>query len=245
MNAASFLTNPDAHPIALVLLLTERYGKAWMGWEPEALWTTLAKDLAAPSSHTRAKLQAGRTVVTGNGFFERWEIFAPCCQAFNNNLPDFETCRPASLPQLYHAVWTAGQLRGKVPYSDEVERWIAACALNDGIVYLPEPLSFAQPHTLMTEYRCKRCGNVDPDERTPQCDWCGAPASELERKPKYLDPSVIATMWELVRDKPAESVSLDETIVGVHLARLLVARDYLDMRQKQAEQQVKELGLWK
>lgn len=48
-----------------------------------------------------------------------------------------------------------------------------------------------------------------------------------------------------MKDKPSDSVVLQEDIVGIHLARLLVARDYLKMRQAQAEEQVKTLGLWR
>lgn len=239
------LTNPDAHPVALTLFLADKYGKGWINWEPEALWTTLAKDLVEPSRHTRAKLQAVRTLLSNDSFYDRWEVFAPCCQALNNNLPDFELCRPASVPQLFHVVWVAEQLRGKQEYSDEVRSWVAACALTEGIVFLPPPLDFAQKEAEMPEYRCKKCGNVDPDEETPQCDWCGAPASELERRPRYLDPALIARFWGTVKDKPSDSVVLQEDVVGIHLARLLVARDYLDMRKKQAESQVRELGLWR
>lgn len=244
MTVPSFLTNPDAHPVVLALFLAERYGRSWVNWEPEALWTTLAKDLTVPSSHTRAKIQAIRTVLKGLGFFDRWEVFSPCCQALNNNLPDFDLCRPASLPQLFHAVWVAEQVRSGPEFSDEVRRWVAACALNEGVVFLPPPLEFAQDETAMVEYKCRKCGNVDMDESTPECDWCGAPASELERRPKYLNPDSIRTIWNLVKDKPSDSIVLGEDIVGVHIARLLVARDYLEKRQREAEQQAKELNLW-
>jgi ribosomal protein L37E len=241
----SFLTHPDAHPVALVLFLTTKYGPEWAKWEPETLWTTLAKDFVEPSMHTRAKLQAARTVLRTNSPFNRWEVFAWVSQAFNNNFPDFVTVHPASVPQLFNVVWICNELRNQPEYDDEVQRWIAACALNEGVVFLPPPLDFAQKQTSLIEYRCKRCGNIDPDDDTPECDYCGAPPSELEKRSRYADPDSVSRMWEMVKDKPSDSVVLQEDFTGVQLARLLVARDYLDMRKKQAENQAKELGLWK
>lgn len=231
--------------MALAVYLSSKYGKNWVTWEPETLWLTLANDGIMPSAHTRAKIQAMRTLLGGTFFFDRWEVFQLCCQALNNNLPDFEVCRPATLPQLFHAVWAASQIHpNPVAYSDEVQRWVAACALNEGIVFLPPPLEFAQKRTEMVEYRCTKCGNVDPDEETPQCDWCGAPPEFLEKKPKYVDPGFVRTAWDLVKDKPSDSVALGEDLTGIHLAKLFVARDYLDTRRQQAENQVRELGLW-
>jgi len=240
-----FYTRPDAHPIALTLSLSNRYGKEWVNWEPETLWITLARAGIQPSAHTRAKIQAVRTMLGSTWFFDRWEVFQLCCQAVNNNLPNFEICRPATVPQLFHAVWAAEQICPKTEYSDEVRRWIAACALSEGVVYLPPPLDFAQKEAARVEYRCTKCGNVDPDESTPECDWCGAPPEFLEKKPKYVDPDFIRPMWDLVKDKPSGTVDLDEDLVGVHLAKLLVARDYLDSRRELAENQVRELGLWR
>lgn len=242
---SAFFVRPDAHPIALALALSSLYGKDWIMWEPETLWTMLDKAGAQPSAHTRAKIQAVRTMLGGTWFFDRWEVFQLCCQAINNNLPDFQICRPASLPQLFHAVWAAEQICPQNDYGDEVRRWIAACALNEGVVFLPPPLDFAQKEASRIEYRCRKCGNIDPDENTPHCDWCGAPPEFLERKPKYVDPDFIRPMWDLVKDKASSTVELDEDLVGIHLARLLVARDYLDSRRGLAENQVRELGLWK
>lgn len=239
-----FVTRPDAHPVALALLLTDKYGPSWVGWEPETLWLTMDKDGMSPSNHSRAKLQAVRTVLSGPMYFDRWEVFYLCCQAFNNNLPDFDQARPASVPQLFHAVWVGDQLSKSPKYSDEVSRWVAACCLNDGLVALPKPLDFAQREAMMVEYRCKRCGNIDPDYDTPECDWCGAPPEELEKQPKYIDPQPVLAMWETIKDKPSEGIELREDMMGIQLARLLVARDYLDMRRRQAENQARELGLW-
>lgn len=240
-----FFTRPDSHPVVLALILTDKYGPEWATWEPEALWSTVAADFVEPSAHCRAKVQAVKTVFSTAAPLERWEVFHWVSQALNNNLPDFEQVRPDSVPQLFHTVWAIGELRPEPNFSDEVRRWIAACALSEGVFFLPPPLDFAQRETSFMEYRCKRCGNIDPDESTPHCDFCGAPPSELEKRPRYGDPSGIARMWDLVRDKPSDSVSLQEDVVGIHLARLLVARDYLNMRKRQAEEQAKELGLWR
>lgn len=225
------------------MTLSSYFGRDWVTWEPETLWISLSRRGVEPSAHARAKIHAVRTLLRTDSFFRRWEVFYLCCQALNGNLPDFDLCRPASLPQLFHVAWVADQLRPGVAYGDEVCRWVAACALNDGVVFLPPPLEFAQKAAEMVEYRCRRCGNVDPDEDTPECDWCGAPPEFLERKPKYLDPELIRPLWDLVKDKPSDSVVLKEDLVGIHLARLLVARDYLNSRKTMAEDQVKEAGL--
>ena len=250
----------------------------WLEWEPDVLWfevhTTFSEILAdltggrvsaTVSALNRNKLQAIKTILLNGGFFDRWEVFAPVVQALNNNIPVFHTLQRPSVAQMMCAVGMLGSLTKKtILFSDEVTRFVAACALDDGVYFLPEPLNFAQVAVSRPHYRCRDCGNEDEiDLADKRCDVCtrryspqvdsrtlngraafGIPDSVGRNIEYYFknDPRAVQAKWESVKDQPADDVELGEVSTDVVVAKLLVARDYVTYRQDLMAAQKKTLG---
>lgn len=275
--AAQIFGHPDAHPVILTAMLFKEFELEWLEWEPDVLWfeihTTFSEKLAeltggranaTISNLNRNKLQAMKTVLLSGDFFTKWEVFAPVVLALNNNIPIFHTLQRPTVAQMMCAVDMLGSVaKNSIPFSDEIAGFVAACALDDGVWFLPAPLEFAQVALARPHYKCKDCGNEDSvDLRDKRCDVCTmrfsstADSHALNWKPAagvpddvgrnlefYLknDPRQVEARWEEVKGLPADEVVLVEAPADVVCAKLLVARDYVQYRKTLAETQKQAL----
>jgi hypothetical protein len=190
-----------------------------------------------------------------------WEIFEKIIQALNNNIPDHSVLQKCSVSQLMAGVDMLNEIREE-PFSWEVERYIAACAIDAGVTYLPEPLQFAQEALAVPHYRCKDCGNIDElTQEDLRCDVCserycddrplnGKPNSKLPPEcganiEVFLlrDPSEVEHRFESLKSK--HSIDVDpENAVDVQTAKLMVAHNYMLQRRKELVAQLEELKSW-
>ena len=122
--------------------------------------------------------------------------------------------------------------------SDEVEMFIAAAFLDDGVYYLPPPANVAQDWASRPQYRCRRCGKIDRDDENDVCDSCGAPDTELVRE-LGLDYRPVMQRYDQCVLLGDEHDVLQETVIDVQVAKLLVAREYVLYRQQQLAEQLK------
>lgn len=277
--AARIFGHHDAHPVALSSLLVKRFGGDWIEWEPETLWEEISKEFTplfrskfgarffvTVSSLTKNKIQAVRTLLLTNGFWDAWEIFSPVTQALNNNIPTFHLLQKPSVAQLFNAVTIAKMIKSDQEYSEEVGRYVAACALDEGVWVLPEPLYFAQLYAAQPQYECLDCGNIDEldiPKTDARCDACTCrfstdhDAHALNWKPargipeeagKNLklslkhDPTAAQARWDQIKGMPADEVELDEEQDDIVCAKLLVARDYMGLRKRQLRHQLEALA---
>lgn len=232
------------HPLTLDALLEEKYQADWILWEPETLWSTLAKDfdLKSPiSHHCRAGIQCVKTLHANDTFFLDWQVTNWCTLALDGVLPDFEVLQIPLPGQIMHAVTCSKLLRGEMPFDDEVQGWMAACFADDGLVYAPQPVEFIQDDLVRVEAHCTKCGNVEWAKGLTECPSCGEPRDTFRLAPRY-EWRDIADRWLVVKGMPSDSVELKEDRPGVQLAKLLVARDHVDMRMQQLDQELKNLG---
>jgi hypothetical protein len=132
--------HPDAHPIALDLLLLRKYGHAWLEWEPETLQVLIPEDFHTPSLSdlNLAKLQACKALHLVDTFWRQWEIFLPCCMAFNGEFPDFVVMQVPTVAQCLVACDVAARIRDDVAWTDEMKEYIKTVYQHDGI-FLPIP----------------------------------------------------------------------------------------------------------
>ena len=275
--ATQIFGHPDAHPIILTALLFKEFELEWLEWEPDVLWfeihTTFTERLAqltgrranaTISALNRNKLQAIKTVLLSGNFFRKWEVFAPVVVALNNNIPVFHTLQKPTVAQMLCAVDMLGNLTKKDhPFSEEVAGFVAACALDDGVWFLPDALEFAQVALARPHYECLDCGNEDPvDLEDKRCDVCvgrfdsikddralnGKPAAgvpdSVGRNVRFYvknDPRPTEARWNQVKDLDADEVELQETSEDIVCAKLLVARDYVQLRRVQMRDQKQAL----
>lgn len=231
----------DAHPLLLDLLLLRAFGAEWLAWESETLWAEIQRVFKQPPLpvHNKNKIQAVRTAHVVESPWEDWETFVVVSQALNNNIPNFQVLHKPTPPQIMNTVKILSRIRD-VEFSPEVQKFIAACFLDESIYYLPEPVEFAQDEAAMLRYRCTHCGNIDRDDENDHCDSCGAPESALRKEPKF-DIKPIANRYRQILAQGEDRDELQETVEDIQVAKLLVARDYLAHRDEQLAAQTREL----
>jgi rubrerythrin len=260
-----FFSYHDAHPVAIVMVLLEAYGVEWIEWEPEVLREEIVKtfDATSVSENNWQKIQAVRTLMTTVGHWKEWQIFEKILQALNNNIPRFDMVQRCTVAQLMAGIDIAQQIRSE-SYEDEVRRYVAACAIDQGVFYLPPPLDFAQEVLSQPMYRCKVCGNVDTDDLDGRCDLCVGRFTDkhpLNFKPspavdkdtgtnvtRYLlrgDPSPIKDRFDHVLKTGIDNVIMsDEKTEDVQALKLVVAYEYMRLRRRQLVEQLEELKDW-
>ncbi len=254
----------DAHPITLMMALLEKFGSEWFDWEAETLKAEIAITFNSPiiSEHNWQKIQAVKAITRTVGFWKEWHIFEKIVQALNNNVPRFDISQRCTMPQLMAGVDIVNTIR-KEEYEEEIQKYISACAIDQGVTYLPPPLDFAQNVLSEPRYKCTVCGTDALDDLDGRCDFCcgrfqdGKP---LNFKPsphlpkdagtkvkKYLtrDPAPAKKRFDELKLKDRSEMDLDDEVAeDVQAAKLMVAYDYMRMRQEQLVDQLEELKSW-
>jgi len=171
VTAQNIFRSPDAHPLVLDMLLLQRYGHEWLGWEPEALEVILASDLNSSISDVNfAKINACKTLHLVDTFWERWEVFNWCTMALNGVTPDFHIMQVPTFAQCLVAADIANRIRDDVEYSAEVKHFMAAVLRHDGLLLSQAPIEL--PHAEIEDVNLKHL-----EERWLQVLSLGKPPS--------------------------------------------------------------------
>ena len=254
----------DAHPVTLMMALLEKFGPEWFDWEGETLRREIAITFNSPiiSEHNWQKIQAVKALTGTVGFWREWHIFEKIIQALNNNVPRFDISQRCTLAQLTAGVDIANTVR-KREYEEEIQKYVAACAVDQGVTYLPPPLDFAQKTLSEPRYKCRVCGTDALDDLDGRCDFCCGrfqdgkpfnfkPSASVPKEAgtdvvKYLtrDPASAKKRFDELKLKDRSEMDLsDESAEDVQAAKLVVAYDYMRLRQKQLVDQLEELKSW-
>jgi hypothetical protein len=168
-----------------------------------------------------------------------------------------------SLEQLYAALDMLEHIR-VVEFSHEVRLYIATAVLHEDVTFVPPPLSFVQLEVSQPFYHCKDCGHeYSALFHDGVCDFCTQKMDHeqgLSLKPKQdllnkglgknmetvlrHDPELVQKRWDEVKGEPLTKVDLQETAVDIQVAKLLVARDYMNIRRRQLAEQLVALKAW-
>ena len=220
----------DVHPLLLDVVLLKSFGVDWLAWEAETLWAEIQRVFNQPPlpMHNKNKIQAVRTAHLVEGPWEDWETFTVMSQALNNNIPNFQVLHKPTPAQIVNTVSILNRIEQR-QFSDEIQKFIAACFLDEGIYFLPKPVDFAQDEAAMLRYRCSKCGNMDRDDSNEECDVCGAPESALVKEPKF-DVVPVERRYKQILSQ------------GDDHDELQVARDYAVYRDQQLVEQTRALG---
>lgn len=260
----NLFTHHDTHPVVLDFALMKAFGVEWLGWDAPTIWVMIQKTFKMPvSEHARAKVQTVKTLHVSNAPWDQWPVFEKIIQGLNNNIPKFEVMQAPSLEQLYAGIDMLDHIRTR-EFSDEVKRYMAAAVLHEDVTFVPPPLDFIQLEVGQPFYRCLDCGNedsalfhdgtcdtcthkFDPDKglsmRPDQEDLLQGRGKNLELHLRH-DPEFVAKKWAEVKDKPTASVELEEDEVGTQVAKLLIARDYMNVRRRQLAEQLTTMKSW-
>lgn len=258
----NLFTHHDTHPIVIDFALLKAFGLEWMGWEPETIWSEVQYVFKSQiSEHARAKVHTVRSLHVSNFPWEKWQVFEKIIQGLNNNIPRWAMMQAPSLEQLFAGVDMMETIR-VMEFSDEVKLYMAGAVLNEDVLFVPAPLSFIQTEISQPTYHCRDCGNENSalfhDGVCGSCtrkfssDLGMRPDTEalnagrgknLEVRLKF-DPDAVQRRWEEVKSTPIEDVNLEENEVDTQIAKLLVARDYTNIRRRQLAEQLTNLKSW-
>jgi hypothetical protein len=145
VTSRNLFRNHDTHPMIFYVFLSDYYGPLWVTWLPESLWLVIERDFKTSiATVSKEKINAVKTLLMVDSFWREWEIFEKVAHALNNNVSKFNMLQPPSLGQLVNAVMIAARIRHDLPFEEEIGRYVAAVAKNEGVEYLPAPLNFAQ-----------------------------------------------------------------------------------------------------
>jgi len=174
------MKDESLHTIDILKTILDKYGYECLDWEPVVIQKTLNIDFQAAKINVYKALAAIALLQTDR-FWSDWQTFHFLAQCLNNTVPSAGTIQELSVSQIMVAVDTANKLREElqdlsfVPvFSEEVSKFIASQALNQGVWFLPAPLDFASPYASKTMLVCNDCGNEEffMDEEDEICPTC-------------------------------------------------------------------------
>lgn len=260
----NIFTHHDTHPIVIDFALLKVFGLEWLGWESETIWAEIQRAFKSQiSEHARAKTQTIKSLHISNLPWEKWQVFEKVIQGLNNNIPRWNIMQAPALEQLFAGVDMMTTLR-QVEFTDEVKLYMAAAVLNEDVIFVPEPLSFIQAEVSQPYYHCNDCGSENSALfHDGVCDTCTrkfdasaglgmrpSTAAIGEGRGKNIetrlrfDPDETQKRWDEVKSKSLSEVNLQENEVDTQIAKLLVARDYTNIRRRQLAEQLTNLKSW-
>jgi hypothetical protein len=143
VNAKNIFHHPDAHPIALDLLLIRKYDLEWLSWEPETFDIRISQDYKTSLSEVNFhKMNAVKALHLVDTFWERWEVFLWCTMALNGVIPDFQSMQVPTVAMCLVSVDIANRIRTDVTWSEEIKHFIEAIYRHDGIFCPQAPADF-------------------------------------------------------------------------------------------------------
>ena len=165
--------HPDAHPVVLDLLLTKRYGDAWLGWEDEVLEIQIPLDFGTPSvgELTMDKIEAMRTLHISSNFWSRWEVFLWITMPLNDIYPDFAVMQVPTLAQCLVATEVADSVHKNHVWSQELTDYLGVVYKHDGIfcpVWPLEEIEIDVPDLVDQETILKRWPEVNRTRIPPK-----------------------------------------------------------------------------
>jgi len=115
----------------------------WLEWEPETVWAELERSGIAIRAYEKDKINAVKALLTTNAFWVDHLAFEKIAVALNDMDVSFDHYQNPSPGMLAKAIAEANSIR-QVEFSEEVLKYIATVAFEDGLVVLPPPLDVAQ-----------------------------------------------------------------------------------------------------
>jgi hypothetical protein len=266
----TLFTHHDSHPVVLALALIKVFGAHWFEWEIETVWQEVRRIFKTEiSEHARVKIQTIKTLYASDLPWQTWQVFEKIVQGLNNNIPRWEVMQAPTIEQLYVAVDIMKELR-EAPFGDEVRRYIAASMLHDEVCFAPPPLDFVQTEITHPVLVCLDCGNRESDYHDDMiCSVCSrrySPEQGLSFEPHpdemgkvgdngkkkgthtqvepTYDDAPARARWEQIGHMSLEEAPIEETNADIQVWKLLIARDYMNVRRRQLVEQLTSLKSW-
>jgi hypothetical protein len=257
MLRSDFFSDEVTHVVALGAGCDMLFGDEWLSWEQRTLRDELRAAGYAITELTSAKAAAYKAARTTVGPWVDWEIFENVGHAFNNDMTNFELRQPLTAAECAVTVDALRMCR-IVTFTEDVKKYIAACAAADEFLYLPDPLTFAMPYLCPQMYTCAEHGGRELDDLIDgRCDLCvgryedgvliDAPIAGLENRGASIqryslyDYAPIASKYEALALLDLDTIQLDLTQVDMQVAKLLDANSLRKRMMARYEKDIKEV----
>ncbi len=267
LTSRSVFSHPEAHPVALDLVLLKNFELEWLQWMPDTLFSEIEKTFTTSIAEVnRLKILAAQTLHVTDAYWENWEIFEKVLWALNGQVPRAGVIQPPDLPILMSGVDIADGIRNET-YGEEVARYCAAVFLHENVFYAPEPLDFCQKYITQQTYKCQDCNQTG--SALPPFDgmcWSCGEHFDSEHPFKFqpdpdavkrgvgrkivlrdtFDPGPTKARFEELNALPADKLkaSIRETVEDIQAAKLIIAIDYIKHRSQQLAEQMTSLRGW-
>lgn len=140
----SLLEEADANPVKIMLVLDQKWGTEWKGWEPETI-TQMIKDEGVEVSKVNLdKIMAIKVLVNTGEFWSNPRTFEKVCLAFSSRMVDWGVVQEPRVHEIAACVALIERYIAEDTFSDTVAAYVAGAAVRDGYVLLPPSLSFAE-----------------------------------------------------------------------------------------------------
>lgn len=128
------------HVLPLSILLLDQYGPTYLEWTSEALREELQKQFGEVGQLTWERIQVARVLHINNAFWQDWEVFEKCTAVTCGEMPVFDLVQPPEPEEIAVAIDVAKRIDNSRIYSPQVQDYIVASCLTDGLWYLESPL---------------------------------------------------------------------------------------------------------
>ena len=248
------------------MALIRSFQSDWLLWEPETIYTEIKDTFRNDVSElAKSKIQVLRTLHVSKVPWHSWQVFEKVMQGLNNNIPKWDLMQPLDVPQLYVGIDILDCLpdMAEAEFSDEVRLYMTACLHNEEVFFVPPPLDFLELEVSGPKYRCLTCGRefsaLFSDGHCDHCTKRMSPEKGLGLRPdqelvekgvgattsfQTHDPTLVATRWAEVEHLPSSQVTIHEDEIDTQISKLLMARDYLNVRRRQLVDQLTSLKAW-
>ncbi|MDP3013302.1 MAG: hypothetical protein Q8M92_03605 [Candidatus Subteraquimicrobiales bacterium] len=126
--------------INLIRYLSDMFGSEWVSCEePESIELCLATDVDISDD----MIGAIKTCILSELPWEDPFVFENVVDGINGNEIIPETLSMPPLEEIASAVFVMNVIKPNNEFSHDVKKYICACAMSCGLVWLPEPLLFA------------------------------------------------------------------------------------------------------
>lgn len=235
--------HPNAHPLALTLILLDKYGNEYLEWDPEALRTTLRKDEILLSDSTWTKILAARVVLQSGSPWRQWEQFHWVVTGLAGKPPSFVYMERPEIGFIMSGIDTMKMMDRQRPFAEDIGKFTAVVLRDRGIAYAPPPLQFAQEDLDDSHILCGNCGTHEKDDHDIKCVACGS--KDLKRI-----PGVFASLHEQTKklfdarkklplEKAVDGLGTDAA--GESTYKLLVHNEYKNQVRAQLVAQLRML----
>ena len=140
----SYMSDPESNPIKIMLEMDDRWQKDWIEWEPETIIQTSEKEGIDVPKVNLDKIMALKVIINTPEFFESARAFEKICVAFSNRIVDWGTVQSIRVHDISSTIALVLRFLKDEKFSDDVSAYIAASAIRDGYIILPDNLKFVR-----------------------------------------------------------------------------------------------------